>query len=119
MVAVDESLFSHLNDEQIWLVGLINLRTNDIRLELVENRSSETLKLIIEKHVKNGNTIVTDSWAGYNCLDDINSGYYHMKYNHTEGHLEYSSRIEGVWGELKALFKKFIAVFLPKIWYIL
>ena len=45
MVVVDESLFSHLNDEQIWLVGLINLRTNDIKLELEENRSSETLKL--------------------------------------------------------------------------
>ena len=119
MLAVDESLFSHLNDKQIWLVDLINLRTNDIRLELVENRSSETLKLIIEKHVKNGNTLVIDSWAGYNFLDDINSGYYHMKYNHKEGHLGYSSRIEGVWGELKALFKKFIAVFLLKIWYIL
>lgn len=106
MVAVDESLFSHLNDEQIWLVGLINLRNNDIRREFVENRSSETLKLIIEKHVKNGNTIVTDSWAGYNFLDYINSGYYHMKYNHANWHFGYSSRIEGVWGKLKPLFKK-------------
>ena len=97
MVAVDESLFSYLNDEQIWLVVLINLiRTNDIRLELVENRSSETLKLIIEKHVMNGNIIVTDSWAGYNFLDYINSSYYHMKYNHANGHFGYSSRIEGV-----------------------
>ena len=25
MVSVDESLFSHLNEEQVWLVGLINL----------------------------------------------------------------------------------------------
>lgn len=106
IVAVDESLFSHLNDEQIWYVGLINLRTNDIRLEVVENRSSQTLKTIIEKHVMNGNTIVTDNWTGYNFLDNANSGYYHIKYNHSNGNLGYSNRIEGVWGELKALFKK-------------
>lgn len=53
MVAVDESLFSHLNKEHVWLLGLINLRTNDIRLELVENRNRETLKKIIEKYVMN------------------------------------------------------------------
>ena len=100
------SLFSHLNEEQLWFVGLINLRTNDIRLEMVENRNNETLKKIIEKHVMNGNSVVTDSWAGYNFLDDANSRYYHIKYNHANGHFGYSSMIEGVWGEFKVLFKK-------------
>ena len=106
LVAVDESLFSHLNEEQLCFVGLINLRTNDIRLKRVENRNSETLKKIIEKHVMNGNS--------YKFLDDANSSYYHIKYNHGSGHFGYSSRIEGVWGEFKALFKKIYSSILSK-----
>jgi hypothetical protein len=40
LVAVDESLFTHVQGELIWIVGLINLTNNEIRLEIVENRST-------------------------------------------------------------------------------
>lgn len=35
--------------------------TNDLRIEVVTNRSQETLKIIIENHIGIGNYIVTDS----------------------------------------------------------
>ena len=82
IVCVDESLFTHNTNEQQWVVGLINISTNEIRLELVENRNQETLKKIIEKHVGIGNKICTDSWMGYNFLDSADSGYQHNAVNH-------------------------------------
>ena len=46
-IGVDESLFSHNNGNQMWIVGLLNHVTNNLRLELVESRTSEVLKYII------------------------------------------------------------------------
>ena len=46
-ISVDESLFVHLNNPQIWVVGLINNNTREIQLEIVKNRSAETMKKII------------------------------------------------------------------------
>ena len=57
IIDVDEILFTHFEGDPIWIVGLINLTTNEIRLEIVENRTTETLKKIIEKHVLTGNAI--------------------------------------------------------------
>ena len=106
IVCADESLFTHNANEQQWVVGLINISTNEIRLELVENRNQETLKKIIEKHVGLGNIIYTDSWAGYNFLDRANSGYQHNVAILNLGIFGLTSRIEGIWGEIKALIKK-------------
>lgn len=80
-------------------------------LELVQNRNQETLKAIIEKHVKKGNIIISDSWAGYHFLDSIDSGYTRHIYNHGHGNfghgIDSTSRIESIWAEIKALIKKF------------
>ena len=84
-IIIDESLFTHSNGIPQWIIGLINLRTNDIRLELVESRYTEILKTIITKHVITGNIIYTDSWNGYYFLSDFNSGYHHIKYNQSSG----------------------------------
>ena len=37
IIAIDESLFTHKEGKQVWIVGLINLNTNEIRLEVVED----------------------------------------------------------------------------------
>ena len=71
-IAFDESLFTHNANIQQWVVGLINIDTKEIRLELVSNRNQNTLKYIIEKHVGRGNIINTDSWAGYNFISNVN-----------------------------------------------
>ena len=46
-ISLDESLFVHINNRLIWVVGLINNNSREIRLEIVENRSAETMKEII------------------------------------------------------------------------
>ena len=105
-ISLDESLFSHLNNKQQWVIGLINCETKDIRLEIVENRDTDTLKQIIEKNVLPGNYITTDAWKSYTFLDYSYSGYIHDVYNHARGNfnsrLSSTSRIEGLWGELKS-----------------
>ena len=66
---MDKSLFTHNEGIQKWVIGLLNTETNGIRLEVVTNRNEATLKTIIEKHFGIGNTIYSDSWAGYNFLN--------------------------------------------------
>ena len=51
-VCVDESLFTHQQGEEIWVVGLINTSNNEVRLEVVSNRNKDTLKSIITKHME-------------------------------------------------------------------
>jgi len=47
-VAIDESLFTHKANFQILVVGFIINETNDILIEIVQNRKQATLKVIIE-----------------------------------------------------------------------
>ena len=46
LIAIDESLFTHKEGKQVWIVGLINLNTNEIRLEVVEDRSENTMEIL-------------------------------------------------------------------------
>ena len=41
--------YIHKEGVQVWVVGLINSENNNVRLEIVENRDSSTLKTIVEK----------------------------------------------------------------------
>ena len=60
-VAVDESLFCHnQGHEQIWLIGLINSRNKNLRIEAFKRRDSDILEKIIRHHVRTGNNVVTD-----------------------------------------------------------
>ena len=83
--AVDESLISHNNNKQIWLLGLINNSTKEFRIVASYKRDSLTLAAFIKKYIKTGNNIITDSWAGYNWIDSPASGYQHIKFNHGLG----------------------------------
>ena len=72
------------------MVELINVENNNIRLEIVKNRYSNTLKTIVEKYV------------GGHC-----------------GHgLDSTRRIESMWSEIKAYLKKFIQQLDKRIFYI-
>ncbi len=104
-ISIDESLFIHWEGIQVWVVGLINLNTDEIRLEIVENRDQQTMKTIIEKHICKGNIINADSWPAYNFLDNIDSGFLHNSYNHNRGIFGLTSRIESIWDEMKEKIK--------------
>ena len=107
---MDESLFSHQNGEQIWIVGLLNNDTNELWLEMVKDRNSEVLEYIIRKYTDTGNICITDGWQWYSFLDRINSGYIHHAYNHGRGEwgigIDSTSRIESIWAEIKLKIKR-------------
>ena len=82
-VAVDESLFCHNHgNEQIWLIGLVNTRNKNFRIEAVKSRDSDILEKIIRHHVGIGNNIVTDGWGAYNWMNSLNSGYHRIIHIH-------------------------------------
>jgi len=87
-------------------MGLINIKNNAIRLEVVSSRNEDNLKSIIEKNVGVGNTIYTDSWAGYNFLSRPCFGYIHNSVNHSQSIFGLTSRIEGLWEDIKSIIKK-------------
>ena len=99
-MAIDECLFAHQEDIQIWEINLINNETNIIRLEVATSRDPGQWKIF--KHVEPGNYIVSDACGVYNFLDQENNT---------------TSRIESVWNELKLLFKIIYVTIRSKILY--
>jgi hypothetical protein len=83
--AIDESLLTHIDGHQVWLVGIINTQTKDFRLIPVYNRNYTILKNIITKFVEKGNVLISDAWAGYNGFSSADSGYIHIVHNHGHG----------------------------------
>lgn len=79
-------------------------RSGKVFAELIDVAEAETLQPIIEKQVKKGSTICSDTWRGYTGI--ALKGYVHRTVNH--GKSEYSDKrgnhingLEGFWGYLK------------------
>jgi transposase-like protein len=74
-----------------------------VRTQVIPDVEADTIKPIVEKWVRPGSIMVTDSWKSYKAL---NQDYFHVVINHTEG--EYarggfsSNGIENFW----SLFKR-------------
>ena len=93
--------------EEVWIGGgevkkIIELR---MFLKAVENRSTETMKKLIENPVKVGSIIRTDMWKAYGFLKN-DPNYVHQEVKHSK-HLKYpisgvhTNTIEGSWSGLK------------------
>ena len=111
-VAVNESLFCHNHGyEQIWLIGLINTRNKNFRIEAVKSRDSHILEKIIRHHVGTGNNVVTDRWGAYNWMNSHNSGYNRIIHIHGHHDFGYGSEstfhVESIWGVLKQKLHSF------------
>ena len=108
--AIDESNFISDGNITTWVIGIIDIATRKIRLEYVNNRNTDTIKKIINAHIKKGNIIVSDSWGGYAWLNDENSGYIHSTHIHAQGNFgngnDSTSHIEQLWAHLKLIIKK-------------
>ncbi len=79
-------------------------RNGQIWAELVSNVEKEDLQPRIEKRVKKGSTVCSDTWRGYTGI--AQKGYVHRLVNHSQN--EYSdlrgnhiNGLEGFWGYLK------------------
>ena len=68
-VAIDETLITHNDGEQIWLVGAIHTTKKAIRLDVMKERNSTNLKIFVQNHIAPGTNITHDGWNGYNFLD--------------------------------------------------
>lgn len=98
-----------LNHAQIWVLGIIENTTKQFRIVATKNRNSDNLSKFITTFVPKGNYIISDGWQGYQWLDNILSGYRHIKHIHNHGifgfGLESSSHIESIWNSLKLKIK--------------
>jgi len=79
-------------------------RSGQVFAELIDNVEAEDLQPIIEKKVKRGSVVCSDTWRGYTGI--AAKGYVHRMVEH--GKNEYSDKqgnhingLEGFWGYLK------------------
>ena len=67
-----------------WVFGIVEDKPDGLLfLRMVEHKDSQTLKGLIQQHVRENTAIFTDGWPSYDGLDKIN-GYKHYKVNHKE-----------------------------------
>ena len=109
-------MFLHdYNGQQEWVIGLIDIENKNIRLELVNQRTTEIIKKIIIHHIGKNNTIITDGWESYQWLSE--SDYHHIV--HVRGMNDFghgnesTSHIKSIWGQLKGLINKIYNALLP------
>ena len=118
-IEIDETLLSKrkyqrgriLNDQ--WVMGGICREDNSIFLELIPNRTSNSLMLSIYNSVEYGSSIITDLWKGYLFLDipEFPEAYGHATVNHSTNFIDpetgaNTQRVERLWREFKEPKKK-------------
>ncbi|KAG9467405.1 hypothetical protein GDO78_015019 [Eleutherodactylus coqui] len=120
-VHVDESYFSpkikchrgRAPDHEIWVFGIVDTSTTPAvgYMEVVPDRSIETLLPIIRRVVRPGSTVHSDSWAAYNNMQPA-LNFSHEGDNHTDPNFRFVSptssqtqHIESYWNKCKAHIK--------------
>jgi len=111
IVEIDESKFEKRKFnrghrvEGVWVVGGVERAPERLMLAVsVQDRSAETLRAIIQRHVLPGTIVRTDLWRGYRALDDF--GMEHQTVNHTDHFVDpvtgvHTNTIEGTWNGMK------------------
>ena len=96
--------------EGVWVMGGVE-RTPQRKTFVVpvENRSSETLLEIIDRHVLPGSIIHTDMWAGYSRVAE-NGTFQHMTVNHSRHFRDlitgvHTNTMEGTWNRIKQVIR--------------
>ena len=99
--AFDETLISHVNNSQLWIIGAIDTVNKEVRLVLRATRDEDTIKKFVQDYIANGNTIITYAWRSYNFLDNADSEIQHLVHNHGHGDFGYgqnsTSLVEQYW----------------------
>ena len=77
-------------------------RTYEAFCFVVENRNSGIINNLVTRHILGGSYIIHDGWRGYDRIPD---NYRHHRYSQQEDDEDNTSRIEGLWGELRAFVR--------------
>ena len=121
-VQIDETVVSRRKNHQgrvippRWVFGGIDETTKIGFLIFVENRSSSTLRPLIKKHIREGSIIISDEWAAYRGIANIDGmNYTHMTVNHSQNFVDPTTGVhtnlrENMWKNCKIKFKKILAV---------
>lgn len=115
VVEIDESKFGKRKYNRgrlvdgAWVFGGVDRETNDAFLQIVEERSAESLLPIIQRNILPGTTVHSDEWAAYHALGAY--GYHHLTVNHSlhfvdPGTGADTQRIESLWSAAKSKLKR-------------
>ena len=90
--------------DQQWVFGLYDTNSKLGHIQLVDDRSAQTLIPIIQKFVIPGTTIFCDQWLAYRQLQNL--GYNHKTVNHSENFVDpqtgtCTNAIEAYWSRVK------------------
>lgn len=113
VVEIDESKFGKRKYnrgrrvEGKWVMGGVERDSNRCFLQVVEDRSAETLVPLIERFIAPGSTIISDCWRAYERLGE--RGYNHLTVNHSVTFKDpetgaHTNTIEGLWSQVKRMF---------------
>lgn len=87
-----------------WVFGMVERGSNKCFMQVVANRSRNTLLPIIRQRILPCTTIMSDCWRAYSCLGT--QGYGHMTVNHSVNFVDpvtaaHTNSIEGTWSATK------------------
>jgi len=106
----DECLFTHHNQKQIWILGIVNNSTKEFRLEASYNRDADSMEKFLTNNAKGGNTIISNRWGSYSFMDRPGPVYINLTHVHVHGNfgqgLNSTSHIEVIWAVLKSKIKQ-------------
>jgi transposase-like protein len=96
-----------------WVVGGIERGTKKCFVEIVADRSADTLLSVIEWWVAPGTRVMTDGWQGYNHIRTIQNGIYthdvvvhDTHFVHPACNDIHTQSVEGMWSRVKHVLKK-------------
>lgn len=113
---IDESLFCHKQKNnrgrqavsERWVFGIADVSYSPARfyMEVVDDRSAETLLPIIERVCRPGSIIYSDSWSAYRRIQE-RIGFEHFRVNHSVNFVDpetgvHTQNIESRWAQEKA-----------------
>ena len=94
----DESMFS-----KQWVLGGVSRRSRQCLLQIVPNRTEETLVPLVEIHSDPEGLIFTDEWGGYINLQRHMTVCHAREFVNPQATFVHTNTQEGVWGHAKAL----------------
>ena len=98
--------FTWYNNNQICLVGAIESRSKKLRLDVINIRNEENIRIFITNHIEPGTHIISDGWPSYNFLDGNESVWTHEIHNHSLGDWGFGTIVLHILKELGHILKK-------------